>query len=76
MWRDEAYLFDILIAAKQAKKFSEELAWENFKTSSLHQHAIMRVLRLLVRLREKSLARREQPIPKFRGTIGSGCVTN
>jgi uncharacterized protein with HEPN domain len=47
MWRDEAYLLDILIAAKQAKKFSEELTWEKFKTSSLHQHAIMRVLEII-----------------------------
>ena len=47
MWRDEAYLLDILIAAKQAMKFSEGLAWEKFKTSSLHQHAIMRVLEIV-----------------------------
>ena len=47
MWRDEAYLLDIIIAAKQAMKFSEGLAWEKFKTSSLHQHAIMRVLEIV-----------------------------
>ncbi len=37
MWRDAAYLLDMLIAAKQAREFSQGLTWEQFQESSLHQ---------------------------------------
>lgn len=44
MWRDAAYLLDMLIAAREAHEFSEGLAWEEFPRSSLHQHAIAKAL--------------------------------
>jgi len=44
MWRDEAYLLDMLIAAREARSFSEGLTWEAFQRSSLHQHAIAKAL--------------------------------
>jgi len=44
MWRDEAYLLDMLIAAREAWEFSKDLSWEDFQQSSLHQHAIAKAL--------------------------------
>ena len=44
MWRDEAYLLDMLIAAREALEFSKNLSWEEFQQSSLHQHAIAKAL--------------------------------
>ncbi len=44
MWRDDAYLLDILIAAQNAVKFSNGLTWEEFRQSPLHQHAIAKAL--------------------------------
>jgi uncharacterized protein with HEPN domain len=44
MWRDDAYLLDILIAARHARKFRGDLTWEQFRNSSLHQHAIAKAL--------------------------------
>lgn len=44
MWRDAAYLLDMLIAARQARAFSADLTWEAFRASSLHQHAIAKTL--------------------------------
>jgi len=44
MWRDEAYLLDMLIAAREAQDFSKGLTWEEFQRSSLHQHAIAKAL--------------------------------
>jgi uncharacterized protein with HEPN domain len=44
MWRDEAYLLDMLIAAREAQNFSKGLTWEEFQQSSLHQHAIAKAL--------------------------------
>ncbi|MCS7078442.1 MAG: DUF86 domain-containing protein [Chloracidobacterium sp.] len=44
MWRDAAYLLDMLIAAKEVLQFSMGLTWEGFQQSSLHQHAIAKAL--------------------------------
>jgi uncharacterized protein with HEPN domain len=44
MWRDEAYLLDILLAARDAQEFSSGLTKEAFATSKLHQAAIVRAL--------------------------------
>ena len=44
MWRDDAYLLDILIAARRALEFSREITWEQFRQSHLHQHAIAKAL--------------------------------
>lgn len=44
MWRDEAYLLDMLIAAREAVAFSADLTWEAFERSSLHQYAIAKAL--------------------------------
>ncbi len=47
MWRDQAYLLDILIAARQARAFAAGLTWERFEQSPLHQHAVMRTLEII-----------------------------
>ncbi len=44
MWRDNANLLDMLIAARHAEAFGCDLAWEQFKDSRLHQHAIAKAL--------------------------------
>lgn len=44
MWRDEAYLLDMLIAARDAREFSKNLTWPEFQQSSLHQYAIAKAL--------------------------------
>ncbi|MDZ7271657.1 MAG: DUF86 domain-containing protein [candidate division KSB1 bacterium] len=44
MWRDAAYLLDMLIAAKEVLEFSKDIKWEEFQRSSLHQHAIAKAL--------------------------------
>jgi len=47
MWRDAAYLLDILIAARRVREFSAGLSWEAFERSDLHQHAIMKSLEII-----------------------------
>jgi len=44
MWRDDAKLLDMLIAARDSLEFSRGLTWENFQGSRLHQHAIAKAL--------------------------------
>lgn len=47
MWRDDAYLLDILLAAREAVTFAEDLTFESFKESRLHQLAIVRTLEIV-----------------------------
>lgn len=47
MQRDQAYFLDILIAARQITQFTTDLKWEHFKTSALHQNAIIRALEVI-----------------------------
>jgi uncharacterized protein with HEPN domain len=47
MRRDEAYLLDILIAARKALQFLEGMTWEEFERSELHQNAVMRPLEII-----------------------------
>lgn len=44
MWRDDAHLLDMLIAARRAVEFSRDLTWGQFRHSHLHQHAIAKAL--------------------------------
>jgi uncharacterized protein with HEPN domain len=47
MRRDDAYLLDILIAARKALKFLEGMTWEAFEQSELHQDAVIRPLEII-----------------------------
>jgi uncharacterized protein with HEPN domain len=47
MQRDDAYLLDILIAARKALNFLEAITWEEFEQSDLHQNAVMRSLEII-----------------------------
>ena len=47
MLRDETYLLDILIAAKDVRDLTSGLSWNEFKTSLLHQLAISKALELI-----------------------------
>ena len=44
---DAAYLLDILIAANKAIGYLDELSWNEFETSELHQDAAMRALEII-----------------------------
>ena len=47
MERDEAYLLDILIAARKALQFLEGMTWQEFAQSELHQNAVIRPLEII-----------------------------
>ena len=43
MRRDDAYLLDMLVAARKAVAFATELTHQEFARSDLHQNAILKV---------------------------------
>jgi uncharacterized protein with HEPN domain len=44
MWRDDGYLLDMLISAREAAELSSGLTFEALEESALHQNAILHVL--------------------------------
>jgi uncharacterized protein with HEPN domain len=47
MRRDDAYLLDILLAAREALAFVQGMTWEEFERSNLHQSAVIRPLEII-----------------------------
>ncbi|MCY4420680.1 MAG: DUF86 domain-containing protein [Gammaproteobacteria bacterium] len=47
MRRDDAYLLDMLMAARKAVTFTEELTYAQFMQSDLHQNAVLKVLEIV-----------------------------
>ncbi len=47
MRQDDSYLLDMLVAARKAIRFSQNLTYEQFSHSDLHQNAIFKVLEII-----------------------------
>lgn len=47
MWRDDAYLLDILIAARKILKYTEGVDAQGFETSDVTQDAVMRQVQVI-----------------------------
>ena len=47
MWRDDAYLLDILIAARKVSRYAEGFSWEGFQEDGRTQDAVMRNLQII-----------------------------
>ena len=47
MWRDDAYLLDMLLAARKICDFTQGVSRERFQQDELMQHAIMRLIQII-----------------------------
>lgn len=47
MWRDDAYLLDILIAARKVLRYVADLSWETFEEDGMVQDAVIRNLQIV-----------------------------
>ena len=47
MRRDEAFLLDMLVAARKAARFADGMTYEQFERSDLHQNAIFKTLEIV-----------------------------
>jgi uncharacterized protein with HEPN domain len=47
MWRDEAFLLDILLAARKLTVFIEDYDAEKFAADEVMQHAAMRLIQII-----------------------------
>jgi uncharacterized protein with HEPN domain len=47
MWRDDAYLLDVLIAARKVLRYVEDISWDLFKNDDRTQDAVARNLQII-----------------------------
>ena len=47
MWRDKAYLLDMLLAARKALEFTRGMTTEQFQANETVQHAVMRMIQVI-----------------------------
>jgi len=47
MWRDDAYLLDMLVAAREVTHFTEGVSFEDFNGNRLLQHAVMHLIQII-----------------------------
>ena len=47
MWRDDAYLLDMLLAGRKVRGFTKNVTWEQFQSDELVQNAVMRQIQII-----------------------------
>ncbi len=47
MSRDDAYLLDMLVAAKDVRRFCAGVSWDDFRPNEILQHAVARLIQLI-----------------------------
>jgi uncharacterized protein with HEPN domain len=72
MWRDEAYLLDMLLAARKVRGFTQGVTWEWFQSDELMQHAIIRLIQIIGEAARKVSPEFKQAHPDipWQGIIG------
>jgi len=72
MWRDDACLLDMLLAARKIRHFSEGVAFDRFLADELMQHGIMRLVQILGEAARKVSPdfRQSHPEIPWQGIIG------
>jgi len=65
MMRDDAYLLDIVIAARKAMQFIEGMTWAEFDGSELHQVAVIRPLEIIGEAAGRVSAETKRSHPKI-----------
>jgi uncharacterized protein with HEPN domain len=72
MWRDDAYLLDMLLAARKVQNFTQAVSWEQFQGDELTQNAVMRQIQIIGEAARKvsSQYQREHPEISWQAIIG------
>ncbi len=65
MWRDDAYLLDILLAARKVRQFTQGVGWEQFEKDDLTQNATMRQIQIIGEASRKVSVEYQQDHPEI-----------
>jgi len=66
MWRDAAYLLDILLAARKVCEFTTGIDWKRFEQDDLIQNAVMRQIQIIGEASRKVSLQYQQEHPEIR----------
>ena len=47
MWRDDAYLLDMLLAAREVREHATDVAWQRFSEDRVLQNALMHLIQII-----------------------------
>ena len=72
MWRDDAYLLDMLLAGQKVLSFTQDVSWEQFQSDELVQNAVMRQIQIIGEAARKVSSECQQAHPEipWQGIIG------
>jgi uncharacterized protein with HEPN domain len=72
MWRDDAYLLDMLLATRKVQQFTQGVAWDQFQGDDLLQNAVMRLIQIVGEAARKVSPEFKQAHPEipWQGIIG------
>ena len=65
MWRDDAYVLDMLLAARKARQFTEGVTEAQFYADELRQQAVMRLIQIIGEAARKVSPEYEQAHPEI-----------
>jgi uncharacterized protein with HEPN domain len=47
MWRDDAYILDMLLAARKIQRYCRDVTWDEFERQEVLQDAILRLIQII-----------------------------
>ena len=65
MWRDEAYVLDMLLAARKVRRFTRGVTETQFYADELRQQAVMHLIQIIGEAARKVSAEYEQAHPEI-----------
>jgi uncharacterized protein with HEPN domain len=72
MWRDDAYLLDMLLATRKVQQFTQGVTWDQFQGDDLLQNAVMRLIQIVGEAARKVSPEFKQAHPEipWQGIVG------
>jgi uncharacterized protein with HEPN domain len=72
MWRDDAYLLDMLLATRKVQQFTQGVTWNQFQGDDLLQNAVMRLIQIVGEAARKVSPEFKQAHPEipWQGIVG------
>jgi uncharacterized protein with HEPN domain len=65
MWRDDAYMLDMLLAGRKVQNYTRNVGWEKFRDDDLLQNAVMHQIQIIGEAARKVSLQYQQEHPQI-----------
>ena len=65
MWRDDAYMLDMLLAGRKVQNYTRNVGWEKFREDDLLQNAVMHQIQIIGEAARKVSLQYQQEHPQI-----------